>query len=66
MKKVAKSGINFHNLYIQYFISNFTVKKYRCPNAEKFYKDSICLPIFYKIKNSTIKKIIKKLNEFKN
>ena len=67
MKKVAKSGINFHNLYIPiFYFKLYRNKKYKCPNAEKFYKDSICLPIFYKIKNSTIKKIIKKLNEFKN
>ena len=42
MKKIARSGINFHNLYIPiFYFKPHRNKKYRCPNAEKFYKDLI-------------------------
>ena len=67
MKKVAKAGINFHNLYIPIFhFKLYENYSHKCPNVERFYNDSICLPIFYKLKNTTIKKIVKFLNEFKN
>tara|TARA_B100000242_G_scaffold243070_1_gene183262 strand:- start:642 stop:1817 length:1176 start_codon:yes stop_codon:yes gene_type:complete len=67
MKKAAKAGINFHNLYIPIFhFKLYENYSHKCPNVERFYNDSICLPIFYKLKNTTIKKIVKFLNEFKN
>ena len=66
MKKFALKGINFHNLYIPLnYFKLYSSNKYKCLNAEKYYKDSLCIPIFYKMKISTLNKVIKIINNFK-
>ncbi len=65
MKKFSKKGINFHNLYIPLnYFKIYSSYKYKCSEAEKFYKDSICVPIFFNMKIKLINRIIKILNEF--
>ena len=65
MKKFSKKGINFHNLYIPLnYFKIYSSYKYKFSEAEKFYKDSICVPIFFNMKIKLINRIIKILNEF--
>ncbi len=65
MKKYSNKGINFHNLYIPLnYYKIYSSYKYKCPEAEKYYKDSVCVPIFFNIKSKSVDRIIRIINEF--
>ena len=66
MKKISKKNINFHNIYIPLNIYKiFSSNKIKCVEAEKYYNDSLCIPIYFSLKKYVAKKIIKIINEFK-
>jgi len=66
MKKIKKQNIMLHNMYIPiYFFDLYKekTKKSTCRNAEHYYEKSLCLPIYYDLKNKQIKNLVKELNE---
>ena len=63
---ILNKNINFHNIYIPLNIYKiFSSNKIKCVEAEKYYNDSLCIPIYFSLKKYVAKKIIKIINEFK-
>ena len=69
--KLKKANIFLQVHYIPIYRFTYFKKKYnflpsKFPNSEKFYEQSVSLPIFYSIKNNQIDKIIKTINKIIN
>lgn len=68
-KKMIKKKINLQVHYIPlhlqpYYKKNFNFKVGDFPNAEKFYKQEVSLPIYYSLKKKEINKVIKNIKKF--
>ncbi len=68
LKKKIKIQIHYQPVYLQpYYKKKFKFKKRYCYNAEKYYENSISLPIYFNLQLKDLKKICKiikkKLNE---
>jgi len=68
-KRLIKDKINLQVHYIPihfqpYYKKFFKYKKGNFPIAEKFYREEISLPIYYKIKKSEINYVIKKIKKY--
>tara|TARA_Y100000741_G_scaffold229201_1_gene175073 strand:- start:301 stop:1446 length:1146 start_codon:yes stop_codon:yes gene_type:complete len=68
LKQGIKIQVHYYPVYLQpYYKKNFKFKKGYCYNAEKYYENSISLPIYYNLQLTDLKKITfilkKKLNE---
>ena len=68
-KKMIKKKINLQVHYIPlhlqpYYKKNFNFKAGDFPNAEKFYKQEVSLPIYYSLKKKEINKVIKNIKKF--
>jgi dTDP-4-amino-4,6-dideoxygalactose transaminase len=58
LKKGVKIQVHYYPVYLQpYYKKNFKFKKGYCNNAEKYYEDSISLPIYYNLQLRDLKKI---------
>ena len=58
LKKGIKIQVHYYPVYLQpYYKKNFKFKKGYCNNAEKYYEDSISLPIYYNLQLRDLKKI---------
>ena len=59
---VIEELVNLHYIPIYkhpYYQTKYKIKDSNFPQAEKYYEEAISLPIFYDLKESEIKKIIK-------
>ena len=68
MKELRKFNIGSQVLYIPVHLQPYYKQKYNYkigefPNAEKYYRDCLSIPIFPGIKKREVDFIIKKINE---
>ena len=69
-KRFKKRGINLQVHYIPIHLQPFYKKKFgykvnQFPNAEKFYKKEVSLPIYPDLKNNDLYKVINELLNIK-
>ena len=58
-------GVQIHYIpvYLQPYYRELGYKKGICPNAEKYYKTTITLPLYFNMQNNDIKFVIHSLRE---
>ena len=64
MKKLAENGIGSQVLYIPVFLQPYYKRKYgynkkQFPNSMDYYEKALSIPIFYNIKKTELKKVVK-------
>ena len=61
LDKGIKLQVHYVPLYHQKFLKRFKFKKFDYPNTEHFYKQEVSLPIYYSLRVSEQKYVMKQI-----